>query len=788
MEWTKVEALKAKKIAEKKITEMDVNGALSFALKAQGLCPTLDGLPQLLATLNIYVSAENRTNGEIDWYKVLGVQPSSDDETIRKSYEKLALSLYSDVNKAVGADGAFKILSEAWSVLSDRVKRISYDHRQNWRSMHKIIPNGNFSMPQNHDPFYSSACSSQNFSHTGFTGATHLTGALAPPPPYKPTSWTTCSICKMQFEFTSQYVNHHLHCPNCHHSFVAGNILPPPTGDRGFFSSQASSMLQQDSSNLRRNGYAYSGKQLSSTADSMGFCQSDLSGKTDPNGLLPQFRSDATFLPPPLSAMGFQSTFNSKPAWRTNTFMQNSGRAAGLSSNASLGSRLEAGEPGKKRRQLEPGTNGRMREDIASLMSTGTGIGGSEMVIGTRRIGGATLPNSAKELSQLETRNLLMQKARTEIQERLSGWNMVKQVAVKSSSSEKKIKEQHEEIENASSNDFQADDSKFGLSMHVKDTDPAVKPSCAASTVDTEADCSANKMTVPDPDFCDFDKDRVESSFGVNQIWAMYDDEDGMPRYYALIHNLISAKPFKMQIRWLNSKSNLEFSPVKWVRSGFSKTCGNFMIGKSEVYDSLNSFSHRVQWSKGTRGIIQIYPVKGDVWALYRNWSPNWDEFTPDEVIHSYNMVEVLEDYSEDCGVIVAPLEKVPGFRTVFQKHLDPSEIWTIPREEMFRFSHQVPSYKLSGQEASHAPKGCWELDPASTPPELLRVITESSNKKVSIGPRMPMGEIGVNGNKVSKRDVKKNKLEEAEKAEGKARGKELLVYERRRKRQNVCC
>ncbi|TVU03095.1 hypothetical protein EJB05_51379, partial [Eragrostis curvula] len=40
---------------------------------------------------------------------------------------------------------------------------------------------------------------------------------------------------------------------------------------------------------------------------------------------------------------------------------------------------------------------------------------------------------------------------------------------------------------------------------------------------------------VPDPDFHDFDKDRSEESFQSAQIWATYDDEDGMPRYYALI-------------------------------------------------------------------------------------------------------------------------------------------------------------------------------------------------------------------------------------------------------------
>ncbi|PQQ02778.1 uncharacterized protein Pyn_41251 [Prunus yedoensis var. nudiflora] len=85
-------------------------------------------------------------------------------------------------------------------------------------------------------------------------------------------------------------------------------------------------------------------------------------------------------------------------------------------------------------------------------------------------------------------------------------------------------------------------------------------------------------------------------------------------------------------------------------------------------------------------------------------------------------MVEVVEDYNEDLGVLVAPLVKVAGFKTVFHRHLDPEEARRIPREEMFRFSHHVPSYLLTGHEAPNAPKGCRELDPAATPSELLEV------------------------------------------------------------------
>lgn len=787
MEWNKDQALKAKEIAEKKITEMDVNGALRFAVRAQKMYPTLDGLSQLLATVDIYVCAENKINGEVDWYRVLGVQPSADDETIRESYSNLAFILTSDKNKAVGSDGAFRILSEAWSVLSDKMKRISYDQRRNWGSMQEIDTNGKLCVPQNHDRFCSPGPSNQNFSPSDWIGATHLSCASAPPLQYKTSFWTVCNACEMKFEFMSRYVNQHLRCPNCRQSFVATEILPPPSASR------ASSKLQKNSSKMVRNEYISSKEQLCGKAHSMGSRYSDLSGKLTPSyGVLPQFGNATTSSSPALSTVSFRSTFFLEPTQRTHISMQTDGGLSGMPSNANFTSRLEAGGPRKKRQPLEPGIKSGIRKGMAGHMFNGIRGGGLMAETGTMKIGGASYSNSLAEMSNLQIRSLLTYKARTDIQKMLSELGAVNQVTVQPSSSKKKVKEQHKEMENASSNGMQADVSKLTESTDVKDTDQTEKPSCVTSTIDMEVDCMGSSMSVPDPDFYDFDKNRTESSFDNNQIWAMYDDDDGMPRYYALVHNLISTKPFKIRISWLSSKSNLEFSPVKWVGSGFPKTCGELRIGKSGIYNSLNSFSHRVKWTKGPRGIIQIYPLKGDVWALYRNWSPDWNEFTADEIIHSYDMVEVLEDYSEDCGVTVAPLVKVPGFRTVFQKHLDPSKTWKVSRGEMFRFSHQVPSYKLSGQEAAHAPKGCWELDPASTPLELLQIVTECSKEgDVSSGPKMPMGEHLINGNigvaNLSQKDAEKK---EAAKEVGGVQEKKLLVYERRRRggKQNIYC
>ncbi|KAG9155473.1 hypothetical protein Leryth_009900 [Lithospermum erythrorhizon] len=320
-------------------------------------------------------------------------------------------------------------------------------------------------------------------------------------------------------------------------------------------------------------------------------------------------------------------------------------------------------------------------------------------------------------------RMILAEKGRNEIQIKLNEWKSA--TAAKTAGMSKgKVKGAYQAKYTGKQHDVNGIDEPPPAS---KRSDP-VKNSCdIASDVVKEETHVVTPMSVPDPDFHDFDLDRSENSFRDNEVWAAYDNDDGMPRFYALINKVISRNPFKVKLSWLNSRTNSEFTTVDWVGSGFYKTCGEFRVGKYEINKSINSFSHKVKWLKGPRGTVQIFPKKGDAWALYRNWSPNWNEHTPDEVVHKYEMILVLNDYSDEQGISVAPLVKVDGFRTVFYPHMDPEKIRKIPKEEMLRFSHQVPNYLLTGEEVKNAPKESLELDPASTPAELLQVATEDA-------------------------------------------------------------
>lgn len=62
-----------------------------------------------------------------DYYSILGVSKTANDDELKKAYRKLALKYHPDKNKSKDAEEKFKEIAEAYEVLSDKKKRDIYD-------------------------------------------------------------------------------------------------------------------------------------------------------------------------------------------------------------------------------------------------------------------------------------------------------------------------------------------------------------------------------------------------------------------------------------------------------------------------------------------------------------------------------------------------------------------------------------------------------------------------------------------------------------------------------------
>ncbi|CAM6053830.1 unnamed protein product [Sphagnum tenellum] len=250
------------------------------------------------------------------------------------------------------------------------------------------------------------------------------------------------------------------------------------------------------------------------------------------------------------------------------------------------------------------------------------------------------------------------------------------------------------------------------------------------------------KFNVISADIHDFDSDRTEKVMALHQFWALYDDKDGMPRFYGHITKLRHS-PFEVNVEWLEPYRPVVRRSGLVKSAALSASCGEFVLA-TECSQTLAAFSHRVEIEEGvSRGTFQLYPKKGEVWALYRNWSKPKPEKVAyaaadeeeDNVKFEYELVEVHSDYSKEKGVKVAPIYKVSGFTALFKSGGYRASIAIPAKDVPSRFSHRILTYQISGDEIPGVPKDSLELDPAATPLEYLEQSPNGYGDGLDNGP-----------------------------------------------------
>ncbi|XP_075477967.1 uncharacterized protein LOC142518980 [Primulina tabacum] len=127
---TRAEALRWLTISEKLLSGRDLMGSKSFATRARDADPTLSPADDILAIVDTLLVGDSRIrNNQQDWYSILRLTPhqGQDSELVATRYRNLALTLNPQRNKYPLAEEAFRLVVDAWSVLSNPSRKAIYD-------------------------------------------------------------------------------------------------------------------------------------------------------------------------------------------------------------------------------------------------------------------------------------------------------------------------------------------------------------------------------------------------------------------------------------------------------------------------------------------------------------------------------------------------------------------------------------------------------------------------------------------------------------------------------------
>ncbi|KAG9132188.1 hypothetical protein Leryth_026737 [Lithospermum erythrorhizon] len=661
----------------------DFEGARKIAMKAQQLFPELENISQLLTVCSVHCADQNKILGsEKDFYGILQLEKFADEVAIKKQYRKLALTLHPDKNKLPGAEAAFKLIGEANTVLLDAGKKAAYD------SKCKVA----FRTAQAKQPSYQFCSLNRNQKTTSNTSV-----------PLE-TFWTACPYCHTNFQYLKKFVNHVLPCQNCNKTFT--------TYESG---------IQGASFTVNSGNPTNSVPPGKAGADGMSTSQPPTQG-IPPNAS--RYKAQV-FLPKGIPHTGSSRTNvpNTKTGLKRNENNNTARSKSGCYTDGGRGKSdirdgydVSSVKRDKHRaRESGAGNNGKKRKrkhvvESSESCDTSSSNGSDEYVI--------------EEHGGIYTAGLD------------SGGD-----SVRCTRRSFRHRQNVSYKENGSDDDLENPPRKSDPSKSFGDNEEAVsnnasKSSCTSAVDinnighvpgdDSKSDLNPDSTTeqtvqfdIPDPEFTDFDKEKEKHCFAANQVWALYDTIDGMPRFYALIKKVFKTG-FKLKINWLEGDPEEE-NEIAWVNQELPFGCGKFQLGNSETTTDRLSFSHQVQYGEGMNGnSVVIRPHKGEIWALFKDWDIMWSSNPEKHKKFKYEIVEVVSDFLEEAGIRVSYLEKVKGFVCLFQRASTHEMGQLIPPNEMLRFSNKIPFAKMTGTEKVGVTAGSYELDPASLPLDLL--------------------------------------------------------------------
>ncbi|KAL2339091.1 hypothetical protein Fmac_013537 [Flemingia macrophylla] len=766
MDCNKEEALRAKDIAEKKMENRDFVGARKIALKAQQLYPDLENIAQMLVVCDVHCSAEPKLFGnEIDWYEILQVEETAGDVIIKKQYRKLALQLHPDKNKFAGAEAAFKLIGEAQRVLLDREKRILFDIKRRVSVNKPAMSRFNSTVRSNVRPNFASSNAQQQQS----TQPARQQPAQRQQNGVRPTFWTVCPFCSVKYQYYKEILNKSLRCQHCSRPFVAYEVVIKDSSSPATNSTQQASGQQKDG--LNHGSFKVgAGSQGSSHGEKTNTGPSDKKRPTKVSGKLNRKRKSkrkqVAETSESLDSVSSSDTEGdmvaSKDAQATNSTQQASGQQKdGLNHGSfKVGSRYQGNSHAektntgpkdkkgptkvsgklnrkRKRKRKHVAETSESLDSVSSSDSEGDRVASKDGFSGVENHSTSTEGHPRRSTRQkhevsykqngndnddgivkpservLKSRSpdlggkSLGETIKMNCQNGLAGDPKEGHKELKQKQhlySEESLHNRKEEIKTVRGKDA------VGGSKQMDETSEHVSPDSISKATN-----HPNVYVFPDAEFNNFVTGKKKECFTTGQIWAVYDTADGMPRFYALIRKVLSPE-FKLQITWFESCPDCK-DEIKWVNEDLPVACGKYKLGDTDITEDHLMFSHLVLCKKIGRNTFKVYPRKGETWALFKNWDIKWYMDAESHQQYEYEFVEILTDYVEGEGICVLYLAKMKGFASLFFQNMkEDNKSFQIPTQELFRFSHRVPSFKMTGEEGLGVPTGSYELDPAALP------------------------------------------------------------------------
>ncbi|KAK1281471.1 hypothetical protein QJS10_CPB22g00484 [Acorus calamus] len=207
------------------------------------------------------------------------------------------------------------------------------------------------------------------------------------------------------------------------------------------------------------------------------------------------------------------------------------------------------------------------------------------------------------------------------------------------------------------------------------------------------------------------------------QIWAVRDGSARYPRRYVEVVNWGSITDSEASVFFLEPHPTRD-EEMRWVEEGLPFVCGMFRASKEIAHIELSLFSHRVSCDRKLgKSFYRILPKKGEIWAIYADWSGDWGVI--DQANCAYRVVEIASEFeAEEGAATVAGLVEVEGCTTFFEREVCDGfrPMRRVSGAEILRFSHRIPAFRVPGIEEWGIPKGAVRLCPGALPLKLNRV------------------------------------------------------------------